>query len=146
MPLSYNTLDTPVLDGGDGTFLPVAAGKGIGGLQRSMTQGGLDSTGRHTEAHRGADGAGAADASPNWHSCPQKDSANSSPPHPSLTITHRSAHKEQGLLPALKAPGLPGMANTDCSSSDLWVGSTSRAVGSTAVGYAGAAPRVQVNT
>lgn len=90
--------------------------------------------------HGGADGAGAAGSSPAWHSRLQKDPANSTPPHPPLTITHQSAHKEQGLLPALKAPGLSGVADTDCNSSDLWVGSTSGAAGSTGAGYAGAAP------
>lgn len=56
------------------------------------------------------------------------------PPRPPLTSTHQSAHKEQCLLPALKAPGLSGMVNSDCNSSDLWVGSTSGAVGSTGAG------------
>lgn len=65
----------------------------------------------HMEMHGGADGA--AGSSPVWHSHPQKDPANSTPPHPPLTSTHLSAHKEQGLLPAFKAPGLSGMAGTD---------------------------------
>lgn len=144
MPLSYNTLDTPVLDGGDGTFPPVAAEKGVSGLWRSMTEGGLGSTGRHRDAQgcRWSRNCWC----PEWHFHPQKDPANSTHPCPSLTITHQSAHKEQGLLPALKAPGLSGIANIDCNSSDLWVGSTSRAVRNTGVGCARAAPRAQVNT
>lgn len=110
----------------------------MGELWRPTKQGGEH--GGPIEMHGGAGGAETAVSSPVRHSHPQKDSANSSPPHLPLTRAHQSAHKEQRLLPALKAAVLSGMADTECNSSHLWVGSTSGAAGSPGAGYAGPAP------